>query len=94
MNKKIRIFYLVLAILGACYISYSNHKTYNESIYGVIESISYNSKGYPKISIKDETYVLSFGKEEIQVGDSISKSSETYWVFQFRDGRKIGSYEW
>ena len=94
MYKKNIIAFLTIIGFVFCYFTYTNYNAFHLQIEGVIDSISYDDKGYPYVVINGEAQGLPFGKEEIRVGDSISKSSESYWVFQFRDGRKIGSYEW
>lgn len=94
MYKKNLIAFLIIIGFVICYFTYTNYNAYHFQINGVIDSVSYDDKGYPYVVIKEETHGLPFGKEEIKVGDSISKSPQSYWVFQFRDGKKIGAYEW
>ena len=94
MDKIARKIFLGLLIFLICYLLYGNYTIYHTKIEGVIESVSYNRKGFPNVVINGETYGLPFGQEEIKVGDSISKSPQSYWLFQFRDGEKINAFEW
>ena len=100
LNKKM-IFISVIILGVITNLSYWHFKIKNYKINGIISELSYTEKRFPTVKINENTYTFGFGTNPsgdnigiLKIGDSLVKKSGSNWVSHYRDGRKIGSYEW
>lgn len=94
MTRIINLFILTIILLVISYFIYWNWKIYHFEFHGLVKKITYDDKGYPDVVINNQHYGFSFGKEEIQLDDSLVKDSKSYWVYQYRNGEQINAFEW
>lgn len=69
-------------------------KIYSSSINGIITEIKYDSKRYQKVKINGIFYETTLGNEEFNLGDSLHKRKNSYWIKQYRNGVCIREYNW
>lgn len=73
---------------------YIKNKIYENLIKGTITEIKYDSKRYQKVRVNGKLYETTLSNEEFNIGDSLYKSKDSYWIKQYRNGTCIREYNW